>query len=330
MYRQNASSNLLNQERPSNLTEKIINSRSWFKWLPVRCSSDLELGSWFFVIGSVMYMCIPLFPLLSNGKLYWPTERAVSGYSVDDDGISHNEVIMEGLLVFVSGLFFTIGSYCWVRACRVPPSPPFSEAMRTTPACSCIIKNCFNFYETDELLGAWCYYFACLPFVPYMMIYVAKNPGSPALWGSFSLLCIVLGIFALMIRACMPAAPDVTIEAAPPPSKFMANLWVFACWAFFIICLIMTVLLGCSLVASCASNDIQAVIIYSLFVVDMFFWTAGSAYFVAGSNMFDPTGDVTGGSIISIGHNQWPAIQTSTASSIHAPLVTGRHVSDSL
>ena len=106
----------------SNRRVGIWQQRVVFKWLPVAFSTDLEFGSWFYFWGSIIYMLIPLIPLVPLRGAYLPSERAVSGDSVDDDNISYDEKIFLASLLAFSGLLFAFGSYLLVRACRNPPS----------------------------------------------------------------------------------------------------------------------------------------------------------------------------------------------------------------
>ncbi len=75
------------------------------------------------------------------------------------------------VLMIVSGVFFTLGSLAFVRA--VHESPP--------------MKPLFSFYHvsSDELLGSWLFFLACVPFVPYALIYLVEANNNILYIGKF-------------------------------------------------------------------------------------------------------------------------------------------------
>ena len=98
-------------------------------------------------------MIFPIFPLIN---LYHPF---IPDYSEQDDTplpIMKKDITY-GLLI-VSGFLFTLGSLMFVRATNEPRNAPL----------------CAGWYHCaeDELLGAWLYFFGCLPPIPYTLMYL--------------------------------------------------------------------------------------------------------------------------------------------------------------
>lgn len=58
-------------EKYINRRQRIIERRKAFEYLPVYFSSDLCHGSWWFVLGSLIAMLIPIVPLLDLFYSFW-------------------------------------------------------------------------------------------------------------------------------------------------------------------------------------------------------------------------------------------------------------------
>ena len=164
--------------------QTIINRRGAFHWLPVAMANDLVHGSWYFVWGSTLYMLFPIMPLIN---MYHPF---IPDYSDEDDTPFPllKKDITYSLLIF-SGFLFTLGSLMFVRATDEP---------RVTPL--------FDYYHcaTDELLGAWLYFFGSLPAIPYALMYLMYHWNGWSYWGAFFLAILsVIGCF-LFVMACYP------------------------------------------------------------------------------------------------------------------------------
>jgi hypothetical protein len=79
----------------------------------------------------------------------------------DDSDLDRHRYRATWYLMIFSAAFFTLGSFAFVRAVHI--SPP--------------ITPLFTWYHisTDELLGSWLFLFACIPFIPYSLIFLADE-----------------------------------------------------------------------------------------------------------------------------------------------------------
>jgi hypothetical protein len=93
-----------------------------------------------------------------------------------------------GLLI-VSGFFFTVGSWCFVRAFEEPEKHPLFT---------------WKHFQSDELLGAWFFLFGTLPAVPYTLAFWFLAPGEVIYLAGV----VISGIFVLctylFVLACYP------------------------------------------------------------------------------------------------------------------------------
>lgn len=65
--------------------------------------------------------------------------------------------------------------------------------------------------QNDELLGSWLFFFACVPFVPYSLIYLAAGGYRSLLYlGALGLAIVVCIACFLFVLACYPS--DVTVS----------------------------------------------------------------------------------------------------------------------
>ena len=107
-----------------------------------------------FVVGSVLLT-------ITSAVILYNDFDVVLGE--DDSTLTRFHYRGTWFLMIVSGVFFTLGSLAFVRA--VHESPP--------------MRPLFTWYHlsSDELLGSWLFLVACIPFIPYTLIYMveAKN-----------------------------------------------------------------------------------------------------------------------------------------------------------
>ena len=67
-------------------------------------------------------------------------------------------------------------------------------------------------FQNDELLGSWFFFFACIPFIPYSLIYLAEGGYRSLLYLGSLLLSIFVAIACFMfVLACYPS--DATVSA---------------------------------------------------------------------------------------------------------------------
>lgn len=202
--------------------ERIVSRRGAFKWLPVYFSNDLVHGSWWFVIGSVGTIIIPIVPLLDLFYPFWPTSSTGSLPLLQDAATF-------GLLI-VSGIFFTLGSLAFVRATEDPPLRPL-----------------FTFtihLATDELLAAWFFLLGTIPFVPFMAVYVYYNPSILVYWGCLVASFVFVIATYFFVLACYPTEEVKHSVIIPYLSrmvcgencwiqKHLSNDWLAGTWIFF-------------------------------------------------------------------------------------------------
>ena len=168
--------------------EKIIARRGAFKNLPVAFTNDLVHGSWWYVIGSAFGVVFPIMIILGNHNPH------VKAFKYDDDLLHEFAFDATWILMIVSGIFFTLGSGAFLRAVNDPPMKPF-------------FTQSYHF-GTDELLGSWCFVAACLPFVPYAIIYLIAEPTNIIYYCMLgAAIFSVLGSFIFLIN-CYPSDVD--------------------------------------------------------------------------------------------------------------------------
>jgi hypothetical protein len=92
------------------------------------------------------------------------------------------------VLLIISSIFFTVGSYVFVRAFESPPKPPLSN---------------WKHFSTDELLAAWLYLFAMSPYIPYSMFYINVNRHRYVYWGAFFASLYVLSFASSYAGKCV-------------------------------------------------------------------------------------------------------------------------------
>ena len=251
---------------------QIRSSRGAFKFLPVCFSNDLVHGSWWFVVGSLMSAIIPIFPLID---IYLPLFSIPEGTVLQAFGKA-----VTWILCIISGLFFTIGSWMYVRAFDEPMPRP-------------LLENYYHF-STDELLASWFMLLAVVPAIPLALVYLIPFPRDYTY-----VLFLVAAIFAVLassgfIYTCYPnncGGKHVQIKYChgfvkaifgtdSSLLKHVESDWLACCWIMYWGTLFTT--LGTYVLLLTALNDRQ------LFVyLTGFFNTAafliGSAYYVAGS-----------------------------------------------
>ncbi len=191
------------------------------------------------------------------------------------------------LYLFCLGVFFTLGSYVYIRAFEDPPRKPLFP----------------KYYHicTDELLGSWLYTLAVLPSIPLSLLFIYYRPYRFAYWGYLITSLITVGSTLGFVRNCYPQDISVQKEEARYVLNFaksylgenhwilrhVANDWLASCWVFFWGGLLSTVLCYLALFFQTA-NDRQLYVWVTSFVNSAMF-LIGSAYFVAGSYPRDET-----------------------------------------
>lgn len=242
--------------------------------LPVYCSNDLVHGSWWFVLGSVITTLIPIVPLVD---LFYPFWKSTPHLPILSDAATF------GLLI-ASGFFFTIGSLAFVRATEEPPLPP-------------LFANVSVHLETDELLAAWLFLVATIPYPIFIAVYIHFNPHVLFYWGILfiSLMFVVATYF--FVLTCYPSSNDgvKNLQIAPQLARYLfgehcwinkhlSNDWLASTWLFFYGTLLMTLGSLWMLVEEVYYGGSELEIFdWAGSTIDAFIFLIGSVYFVAGS-----------------------------------------------
>jgi hypothetical protein len=159
----------------------IIHKRAVLKWMPVLCTNDIVHGSWWFVWGSLLAMMTAVIPLVD---LY------VHFFDTTDDSLPALQFTETWALLIISGFFFTLGSYCFVRAFEEPERHPLFK---------------WKHFASDELLGAWLFLFGTIPAVPYSLVYWFLYPEEMIYFLSVIVSSVCVLATYLFVLACYPS-----------------------------------------------------------------------------------------------------------------------------
>ena len=130
----------------------IKQRRGAFHCLPAFFSTDLIHGSWWYVVGSALCTVIALIVLVNN--------LVVDFFGNDDSILPHQAYDIAWGMLLASGVFFTIGSILFVRACNFPPLPP----LKYLPCLS-----------HEDVMGTWFFILAIFPALPYCFVYLVMH-----------------------------------------------------------------------------------------------------------------------------------------------------------
>lgn len=133
------------------------------------------------------------------------------------------------VLLIISGFFYTIGSYAFVRAFTEPP-----------------LEHLFTWrhFGTDELFASWMFLLGTLPAVPYTLIYWSLDPDNVVYIGMvFVAVLTVLGCFMFVI-GCYPATNKKYKQMLKPIVRVifgrkhwlvmhLQNDWLAGTWVFY-------------------------------------------------------------------------------------------------
>ena len=262
-------------ERRRTRRQRILGRRGAFRWLPIKFHNDLVHGSWWFVIGSVVATLIPIVPLVDLYYGFWDTTGG--SLPILEDAAAF------GLLI-ASGVFFTLGSYAFLRATEEPPLPPMLSRFSVHMA-------------TDELLAAWLFLFATIPFVPFMVVYVYYNTDVLLYWGCLISAIIFVIATYFFVLACYPSDREERRNQIVPMivgcccksecwvKKHLSNDWLAGTWFFFWATAIVTagsVFMLIYVIKEGGKNHLE-IFDWATSTIDAIIFLIGSAYFCAGS-----------------------------------------------
>lgn len=184
---------------------RIRAKRGAMPWLPVLFANDLVHGSWWFVLGSVLFV-------ISSLAVFFNSFGGDLGS--DDSTLTPDKFRGAWFMMILSGIFASLGSMAFVRAVHAdPPMQP-------------LLTGWYHF-QNDELLGSWCFLFATVPFIPYSIIYLSDDDENIIYLGMlFFSIVLTIGTY-LFVRACYPQETG-TAERM----KIIQPLATCMCWCF--------------------------------------------------------------------------------------------------
>eukprot|EP01038_Epipyxis_sp_PR26KG_P012919 gene12919-17314_t len=251
--------------------DRIRKRRGCLVWMPVLFCNDLVHGSWYYVIGSALGTIIPIFPLIGIYEHYWHK----AGFLSDS-----NNAIAYAILV-VMGIFYTVGSWAFLRAVEEPPKPPL-----------------FTWYHfsNDELFAMWMFTFGTVPSIPCVGLYMYYNPHDAEFRLAF-ILCLIFSVATFLLTlACYPS-----VGRHKKPTKILAKLmctcfckqswygfhfandWLIAMWVVVVGCVFSCFAAFFMLCYYIWNFDAREVFNFSTGLVDCILFLIGSLYLLAGS-----------------------------------------------
>lgn len=252
-----------------------LSKRGAFKFLPVFFSNDLIHASWWFVAGSLLLIIDSIAVVLLS----------YSANFNDDFLPTLKSVRRSWYLIFISGIFFTLGSLAFVRAMSDPP-----------------IKPVFTSYHVsnDTLLGSWLFFWGVVPYIPYSFIFICTER-NPIYYGMLILAIVATLVTLLFVFACYPDNDNkLKYEQQPNLVPYLNFLCACCCksqldrhcstdllmclWFFFyctLLAVIVTLLLCIYGFTNKFTYEFIFVDIFGLF--DSLLFLIGAAYYVAGS-----------------------------------------------
>lgn len=264
---------------------RITKNRGCLKGVPVLCSNDLVHGSWYYVWGSLLSAIIPIFPLISlylGSEMWWP---------VSEVGMARDIHAVAYALMALLGIFYTLGSYAFLRAVEFPTPPPLFPD--------------FYHFQSDELLGMWLMFFGTGTTVPICAMYAYYGGGS-LYWFATACCAFFTLLFGVATLACYPGLvideefknrhdPKQYLQPWITPcmpenfcgfnvKKHMNNDWLIVSWAMTWGCagcvFMSLVMMVYSISYEKKPRDIYD---YATSLVDMILFFLGSLYFALGS-----------------------------------------------
>lgn len=251
---------------------RIRTARGAFKFLPVYTENDLVHGSWWMVWGSLLGVFICVIPLMDLYLHFFvlPVNTSLAAFSSS----------ITWIMCIISSVFFTLGSWIFVRAFKDPAPPP-------------LFGNWYHL-QTDELLGAWVFLLAMLPMIPYSIEYIRNYPTQVVYWGMLIMSVIFTAGSAFFVYCCYPSVQQlqrheteivlpIFVRIFGPRSwtlKHVQTDWLAACWFCVYGCLLWAI--GSWYFCIIAENGRQ-IFVWVSSLVDAVLFLIGTAYYVAGS-----------------------------------------------
>ena len=131
--------------------------------------------------GSLIAMLVAVVPLLQIEYHFFNSE---------DDTLPVLQQYETWTLLIISGFFFTVGSFAFVRAFEEPEVHP--------------MFSCTRHCASDELFGAWMFLFGTAPAVPYAAVFWVLDPEEMLYFAAFIASCVCVFATYLFVLACYP------------------------------------------------------------------------------------------------------------------------------
>jgi hypothetical protein len=254
--------------------ERIVRRRGVFKWLPVDCDNDMQLGSWYFVWGCLLCILIPAMPLISlyltPSERFWPTADAFI-FPLD----KHTAVYA---LLCGCGFLNTVASLFLVRAFSEPIPEPYNSS---------IIPN-------DEVLASWLFFLGILPTIPLVVIYVMEFPDNLE-YRAALIFCVFISVVMLFfVYLVYPSADKVPFELISPhlhrccgPTRgifrHVENDWLIFCWVVVMGSVFATVGSIMVMIYYASFGNRFGIFNFATGAFDCLLFLIGAMYYVAGS-----------------------------------------------
>jgi hypothetical protein len=260
--------------------QRILGKRGAFSWLPVYFQSDLELGAWWFTAASFLTILIPMFPLISLWQGFWPDAEKANGNKL----LPNTAHATAFAFLMLAGVFYTTGSWLFVRAFQDPVPPPLFDWHPLITS-------------SDELLGVWLFLLGTLPSVPVMLIYVIYNPYSAEFILAYIICLFANAVLCVVVYSCLPdnvfrnGGTRINILSPcfqnffsknSPIQVHIQNDWLLSIWMMLIFCVMSVIMCIGQLIHYCSLHYKRGIYDYSAALVDCVMFMIGTMYFIAG------------------------------------------------
>jgi len=221
-------------------------------------------------------MIIPIIPLVALYEDLWPTHEVY---------YAQKYTTVYSLIVVI-GIFYSIGSYFFLRVFMEPVVQP-------------LINCCpsLAMFSTDEMIGSWCFFLGTAPSIPVVAIYVYEEPHSYTFGVALAVACFATVSMAVFVYMVIPKNGEVhPVEPTHLLDRFkncwcnlqflnrhLENDWLIAAWCFYVFSLFSVIISIGKLGDSILTHEERGIYDWSTGLVNCLMFTIGSAYFVAGS-----------------------------------------------
>jgi hypothetical protein len=122
----------------------------WYRHFIISSFKSFAIFRWL-LIGSLFITAVTIITLIND---------YVTIFSNDDSILTDNQYRTAWGLMVISSLFYTIGSFAFLRAVHNPPMKPLFR---------------WYHFSTDELFASWMFVLGTIPAVPYSLIFLSVD-----------------------------------------------------------------------------------------------------------------------------------------------------------